>query len=96
MVNIEFDIDHIAKLSRLELSDEDRSKLSEDLPSILAYISKLHEVDTSEIFAKNYLTEEKNVFREDEVLQDEDERKRVIGNFPKETGEMLEVPAVFE
>ena len=39
--------DHIAKLARLDLSDEDHAQLKEQLPSIVAYVSKLHEVDTS-------------------------------------------------
>ena len=96
MANIEFDIDKVAKLSNLELSDEERAELSEQLPSIMAYVSKLHEVDTSGADPSAYLTKEKNVFREDEVIMDEDERARVIDNFPKKTGDALEVPAVFE
>lgn len=96
MSNIKFDIDHIAKLSRLELSDEDRAQLNEQLPSILEYVSKLQEVDTSSVDVKAYLTDEENVWREDVVKMDEDERKRVIDNFPKKTGNALEVPAVFE
>lgn len=96
MAKIEFDIDHLAELSKLELSEEDRALLSEQLPSILEYVSKLQEVDTSKIMAKDYLSDEKNVFRADEVIMDDDERQRVIDAFPKKTGDALEVPAVFE
>ncbi|MFH1712095.1 MAG: Asp-tRNA(Asn)/Glu-tRNA(Gln) amidotransferase subunit GatC [Patescibacteria group bacterium] len=97
MPNIEFNVDTIAKLAMLNLSDEERAMLSEQLPSIVAYISKLHEVDTSGVVAKAYLTEQINVFREDELVEcDIDTRKRCVDAFPKKTGEALEVPGVFE
>lgn len=96
MPNIEFDIDRVAKLSYLELSEEERAKLAEQLPSIVAYISKLQEVDTSNISAKEYLTDQVNVFREDVASIDEKERQTIIDNFPQQSGGALEVPAVFE
>ena len=96
MPNIEFDIDRIAKLSYLSLSEEEKKDLAEQLPTIVAYISKLHEVDTSGMEAKAYLTDQVNVFRDDEAHIDEDERRAVIDAFPKEQGGALEVPAIFE
>lgn len=96
MPNIEFDIDRIAKLSYLELSDEERTQLAEQLPAIVAYITKLQEVDTSDVETRVYLTDQTNVFREDEALVDEKEREAIIENFPQEKGGALEVPAVFE
>lgn len=96
MANIEFDIDRVAELSLLVLDDEERVQLTRQLPSIVAYVSKLQEVDTSNIEPKAYLTENQNMFRSDEVDMDNDERRRVIDNFPKKTGDVLEVPAVFE
>ncbi|MBU1126328.1 MAG: Asp-tRNA(Asn)/Glu-tRNA(Gln) amidotransferase subunit GatC [Patescibacteria group bacterium] len=96
MSNIEFDIDKVADLSMLSLSDEERTQLEEQLPSIVAYVSKLHEVDTSNVSPKAYLTQEKNVFRDDVVVRDDQEIEQVIANFPKKTGKALEVPGVFE
>lgn len=97
MPNIEFDVDKVAKLARLDLTDEERAQLEEQLPSIVAYISKLHEVDTSDVVAKEYLTDQKNIFREDvEDRCDPSVRKRAIDLFPKKTGNALEVPGVFE
>lgn len=97
MPNIEFDVDHVAKLAMLDLTDEQRAMLKDQLPSILSYISKLHEVDTSTVDAKAYLTDRENVFRPDEVKScPEDMRERIIDAFPKKTGNALEVPGVFE
>ena len=92
----EFDIDRLAKLAYLELSDEDRAQLSKQLPEVIAYIDKLQEVDTASVEAKEYLTDQVNVFRADEASIDAEERKAIIDNFPKEKGGALEVPAVFE
>lgn len=97
MPNIEFDIDRVATLAMLDLTDEQRAMLAEQLPSIVAYISKLHEVDTSDVDAKAYLTDRENVFRPDEVADcPTDERDMCVEAFPKKTGTALEVPGVFE
>jgi aspartyl-tRNA(Asn)/glutamyl-tRNA(Gln) amidotransferase subunit C len=96
MAKHEFDIDTLAKLSMLRVTEEEKAELQESLPSILDYISKLQEVDTSNLDAKAYLTEEQNVFREDSVIADETERQAIIAGFPKKKGDALEVPAIFE
>ena len=97
MANIEFDIDGVAALSMLALTDEERTALTKDLPNIVAYISKLQEVDTSGVDAKAYLTDAVNVFRPDEVVDSEPlTREACIDAFPKKTGSALEVPGVFE
>lgn len=96
MANHEFDIDALAKLAMLRVTEEEKAELQESLPSILDYIGKLQEVDTAHLDAKAYLTEEQNVFRADEVKQDEIERQAIINGFPKKKGDALEVPAIFE
>ena len=89
-------VDHVAKLARIELSDEEVKALEEGLPAIVEYVAKLQEVDTSQVEAREYLTDLQNQFRTDEVKMDEQERKNVISAFPKKTGDALDVPAVFE
>ena len=89
-------VDHVAKLARIELSEEERKTLETDLPAIVAYVDKLQEVDTSNVETREYLTDLQNQFRADEVNMDAQERERVIKAFPKKTGDALDVPAVFE
>lgn len=97
MANIEFDVEKIAGLSKMSLTDEELATFEKDMPSIMAYISKLHEVDTTNVTAKEYIMENENVFREDVVVAvSEDDRQALINEFPKKTGDALEVPAVFE
>ena len=96
MSNIEFDVDRIAKLAMLDLTDRERALFTSQLPSILAYVSKLQEVDTSGVVTKSYLTECLNVFRADDVKEDLDTQKRVVNAFPASGEYGLEIPAIFE
>jgi aspartyl-tRNA(Asn)/glutamyl-tRNA(Gln) amidotransferase subunit C len=90
------DIDHLAKLARLQLSDKEKAEYEKSFPSILEYVSKLQEVDTSHVDAKPYLTDLQNQWRKDEIVDQVEERKVAHDNFPKANAGALEVPAVFE
>jgi aspartyl-tRNA(Asn)/glutamyl-tRNA(Gln) amidotransferase subunit C len=61
------DLEHIAWLSRLELSEEDREKHAPKLNSILDYFGELDEVDTEGIEPTYHVLLLSNVFREDEM-----------------------------
>jgi len=63
------DVKHVAKLSRLGLTDEEITKYSEQLSSVLDYISKLNEVDTDKVESTSQVTGLKNVLRKDEVKE---------------------------
>ena len=95
MSKIEFDVDKIAQLARLDLTDEQREKFAQQLPDILAYVSRLNEVDTSQVSADAYLTDQVNRFRKDTLDCNEDERKRAVDAFPQQKGGALEVPGIF-
>lgn len=89
------DINRVATLARLQLTDEEKAMLAEQLPAILEYVGKLQEVDTSHVDAKAYLTSAVNVLRDDVVTSIVDERNAVVAAFPKSQGTALEVPGVF-
>lgn len=97
MSEVEFNIDNVAKLAMLDLSDQQRALFAEQLPSIMAYVSKLHEVDTSEISSSAYLTDLENIMQADELSASPEElRTDLIKAFPSQKGDALEVPAIFE
>ena len=60
------ELDHIAKLARLELSDELRERMKKDLSSILGYIDQLNSVDTAGIGPLYQVTGLENSVRADE------------------------------
>jgi aspartyl-tRNA(Asn)/glutamyl-tRNA(Gln) amidotransferase subunit C len=60
-------IDHISKLALIDLSEEEKEKLSKELGDILNYFNKLDELDTNNVKPTTHPIDGlKNVFREDE------------------------------
>ena len=91
---MDLDLDRLAKLANINLTPEERAMLQKQLPSILDYVSKLQEVDVSNVDA-TYLTNAINVLRDDVVTSTREERDAVVKAFPKSAGDALEVPGVF-
>lgn len=60
------DVEHIAKLARLKLSEDEKETYSTQLNDILAYVVKLNELDTSGVELTSHVVPLKNVFREDQ------------------------------
>ncbi len=92
---MDIDIDRLAMLAKLHLTDAEKAMLAEQLPSIIDYIGKLQEVDTSGVDPKAYLTGAVNVLRDDVVTSTRHERDAVVAAFPKSVGDAMEVPGVF-
>jgi len=61
-------VDSIATLARLELSEAEKETYTKQLNSILEYIEKLKELDTSQIEATSHAVEISNPMREDEIV----------------------------
>ena len=58
-------VEYVAHLSRLRLTDEQKARFVEQLDSILQYVDKLNELDTAQIEPLVHIAERINVFRED-------------------------------
>jgi len=61
-----FDITTLSNLARINLSDEEKGALSQDLENILEYVDKLGEIDTSSVEPTSHVLNIENVYREDE------------------------------
>ena len=59
------DVEHVARLARLGLTDEEKQQLTEQLDAILEYAQRVSEVDTSDVEPMAHAIEQKNVFRSD-------------------------------
>jgi aspartyl-tRNA(Asn)/glutamyl-tRNA(Gln) amidotransferase subunit C len=91
------DVRHLAQLARLELTEAEAEKVPDQIEAILDYIGKLSEVDTSGVSDTAFVTDARNVWREDqEAACEEEVRRRCLDAFPKRRGDALEVPGVFE
>lgn len=60
------EVEHIAELARLELSEKEKERYREQLSAILEYAARLQELDTSGILPTSSLLPAGNVLRPDQ------------------------------
>lgn len=83
----------LEKLAMLELSEEERGTLQGEMNDMLGMISKLEELDTSNVEPLIHMTEAQNVFRDDEV-KGQVSTTDALKNAPKNNGTFFQVPKV--
>ena len=88
-------IDKLATLSRLEFNGKEKEQILGDLNRMLDFVGKLNEVDTKGVEPLIYMTDEKNVLRNDEVKTDITQ-KQALSNAPKHDSDYFKVPKVVE
>lgn len=61
------DVEHVARLARLALSEEEKERYAAQLESILGYIEKLSQLDTKNVPITTHVLPMANVWREDQA-----------------------------
>lgn len=89
------EIDHIALLARLELTDEEKGLFSKQVGSIIKYVDKLNELDIEDVEPTAHVLPIKNVFREDE-LRESLPREKTLQNAPRKSDGFFRVPKIIE
>ena len=89
------ELEHLAKLSRIELSEREKDKILKDLKEILDYFEELQGLDTSNVKPMTGGTDLKNITRDDNEREKTNGRQGVE-NFPETKDGLLKVPSVFE
>ena len=87
------DVEKVALLARLQLTDSELDTMTEQLGQILAYVDLLAEVDTTGVQPMAHAVEMSNVFADDEVSPSLP-RERALANAPRDNGRGYLVPAV--
>lgn len=87
------DVKHVAVLARLALDEHHLIRLTAQLESILGYIAKLSEVDTSGVEPMAHALPLHNVLRED-VVEPSLPLEKVLQNAPDTDGPFFKVPKV--
>ncbi|MFZ5364022.1 MAG: Asp-tRNA(Asn)/Glu-tRNA(Gln) amidotransferase subunit GatC [Patescibacteria group bacterium] len=91
------EVEHIATLARLELTEKEKEKFAEQLSSILDYFNELKKVDLSKVEPTAQVTGLENITRPDEVSKcDEGTIKKLISAAPERIDNLVKVKAVFE
>jgi aspartyl-tRNA(Asn)/glutamyl-tRNA(Gln) amidotransferase subunit C len=89
------EVEHIAKLARLKLIDEEKARYREQLSAILDYFAQLQTLDTSQIPPTSSVLPPRSVLRPDEprpgLTLDE-----LLRNAPQAEGAHFRVPPVLD
>lgn len=87
-------VEHVAKLARLTLNDEEKQRFTNQLNDILQFAEKLNELDTENVEPTSHIYPVVNVMREDTV-RPSIEREKALVNAPDQKAGLFRVPAVF-
>ena len=87
------DVEHVAHLARLGLTEDELARLEGQLNHILDQYAKLAEVDTDAIPPTAQTIELENILRED-VARPSMDPERVLANAPARDGDFFVVPAI--
>ncbi len=91
------EVEHIAKLARLSLTEQELDTYATQLSGIFSYMTVLDEVDTESIPQTCQVTGLEDVTREDVALPiSAEQRAALIHEFPEKVGDLLKVQAVFK
>lgn len=87
---------HIAKLSKLKLSDLEVEKFRGQLSSVLEYVGELSRVETKGVETTAQVTGLTNVFDDDKISDEKTSYEEIEKNAPKFEGGAYKVPGVFD
>ena len=92
MITIQ-DVEHVAKLARLDLTEEEKVKFSKQLGDVLKYVEQMNEVDTSNVEPMAHAIDFVNVMRED-VVKYEQSKEELMKNAPDAEDGFFKVPKI--
>ncbi len=87
------DVEHVAKLARLELSQEEKELFTHQLGDVLVHVEKMNEVDTTGVEPMYHAIDFSNVLREDEIIY-ENTQEELMQNAPDVEGDFFKVPKI--
>lgn len=88
------DIHHLAELSNFSVSDTEAKSLQKDLGEILKYVSQLDSVDVEGVEPTYQVFEMENVWRNDEILEQEATREQLLALSREQKDNQVKVPKV--
>lgn len=96
-------VEHIAKLARIELTEKEKEKFTKELSSILDYVEQLNKVNTDKIDRITQITGLENIVREDTRMKmqtrselDTNTKNRILKQAPAKKGDYYKVPKILE
>lgn len=87
------DVEHIAKLARLDFTEGEKETFTHQLNAILAYVEQLNKLDTSNVEPLSHVIELGDVFRED-IVRPGLSQEEALKNAPAKDEKFFKVPKV--
>ena len=95
MPDPKIDIEHVARLALLDLSEPEKKRMRSQLDAILTYIDKLRPLDTVGVEPTSHAIPMVNVMREDEVRPSLPAGE-MLANAPEREADFFRVPKIIE
>jgi len=92
---MKIDVEHVARLARLGLTETEKKLFGEQLSAILDYADNLKKLDTESVPPTSHAVAMSNVYREDKVIPCADVEP-IMANAPDEANHMFRVPRIIE
>jgi aspartyl-tRNA(Asn)/glutamyl-tRNA(Gln) amidotransferase subunit C len=89
------EVEHVAKLARLELAEGETDKLIDQLSNILTYVETLNGLDTKGVEPTSHVLDIKNVMRDD-VSTPGLSQEQALVNAPEKAAGHFKVPKIIE
>ncbi|OAJ74978.1 glutamyl-tRNA amidotransferase [Brevibacillus sp. SKDU10] len=89
------EVEHVAKLARLRLTEEEAERYTRELDAILDFAAQLNELDTTNVKPTSHAFDVRNVMRPD-VNRPSVSNEEALRNAPDQEDGQFKVPAVFE
>jgi aspartyl-tRNA(Asn)/glutamyl-tRNA(Gln) amidotransferase subunit C len=89
------DVEHVARLARLDLSAAEKERMGRELDGILTYIDKLRALDTTGVEPTSHAVPVTNVMRDD-VQFPSLAQSEALANAPDRQGDLFRVPKIIE
>ena len=95
MAEVPIDIDHVARLARIDLTEEEAKRFSAQFARLFEFIAELQSLDVSSIDATAQVIPLHNVVRDDEVRPSLT-REAALENAPDKEGPYFKTPRILE
>ena len=85
----------LARLAKLSFNEKSSKNMQDDLKKIIGFIDKLSEINTENVEPLIYLSEELNVLRKDDNIENISQEK-ALTNAPQKDSDYILVPKVLD
>jgi aspartyl-tRNA(Asn)/glutamyl-tRNA(Gln) amidotransferase subunit C len=91
------DIEHLAGLARIKLTEKEMESLPKELSSIISYVSVVSDIAAGDVDAEPQVGVRFNVFKEDKITNEPDEfTKDIMAEMPSKEGRYLLVKKILQ